>query len=532
MKKTKWNIPDLLDFEFFLHRDLAVSQKSGDAKLVERDRKLYQQKLGQEVGDVKNEQSLVWHWLQAVKKMYEKEPSQESLPGTVWKELSGYARWLFFAGGLFAGIAAVLPYLMYTGERPLNVTGYFALFVLLQLFFVVLQLTLLGIRRLRRNKNPTSMLGAVAERLLLFLLQKLYPVLERKYSPATRDTCERLRKRLSRASEEKLLFLWGLFTLMQLAGIGFNCGVISATLSKVVFTDTAFGWQSTLQVNEQLLANIVSWIALPWSWLFPDQFSYPGIEAIRGSRIILKDGVHGLTTPNLVSWWPFLCCSVFFYGLVPRLGMLLWGWTAQKRCLEHCPQINRPEVRRLLQRMKTPAVVTSGEKKTAVSLKSGAAVPEKKEPAELEQERHEPTTGSAVLLLIPDELQEQDCTDHLLEALQLDLSRTEITLLVFGSLEKSDEEVLEETRALIRRKAVAELIMVQEGWQPPIEETLSWLKDVREAVGQDLSITIALLGKPRGGKSLTPAERSQVDIWSMKTAPLHDGNLCITSLLP
>lgn len=45
MKKRIWNIPDLLDLEFFLHRDQELSQKSGDAQLVERDRELYQQEL-------------------------------------------------------------------------------------------------------------------------------------------------------------------------------------------------------------------------------------------------------------------------------------------------------------------------------------------------------------------------------------------------------------------------------------------------------------------------------------------------------
>ncbi|PID72862.1 MAG: hypothetical protein CSB34_00090 [Desulfobulbus propionicus] len=527
MKRAAWNITDLCDLEFFLNQDQELSRTQGAAALVERDRKLYRQELGKNPST--DEQSLVWCWLQLVKDLYTQKHSHRHLPGSIWKELSRYIKWVFFLGGGAAGIAAVLPFLIYTGEKPLNVTGYVGFFVLLQLLLIGVQLMFLGVRRVRKEQNPASILGAIAERLLLIMVEKMRPLLQRKYPTATTHTFAVLKQSFFTPPGDKLLLLWMVFSLMQLAGIGFNCGIIVATLSKVVFTDTAFGWQSTLQIDEQLLASAVSWLAMPWSWLLPEQLSCPDFEAIRGSRIILKDGIQGLTTPNLVSWWPFLCCSVFFYGLLPRAGMLFWGLFMQKRLLGKYPSLNRADIRRLLQRMRTPAVNTSGKKK-ATKQQEPVVSPPEPAPAKVPPRSTQPAKRST-LLLLPDELQETGCTDQIVARIQRDSQNATIRVSVFGALDTSDTEVLQEIKNVVQQATVTQLIMVQEGWQPPIAETLSWLKEVREAVGQDLVMTILLLGKPKGGNVLVPAESSQLDIWSLKTAALGDTHLYVNSLL-
>ena len=35
--------------------------------------------------------------------------------------------------------------------------------------------------------------------------------------------------------------------------------------------------------------------------------------------MVLKEGIYHLTTPDLVSWWPFLLLAVCFYGFLPRI---------------------------------------------------------------------------------------------------------------------------------------------------------------------------------------------------------------------
>ena len=146
----------------------------------------------------------------------------------------------------------------------------------------------------------------------------LYIVLGRAMVRAMEGVRRRLHRRLSgrrrldlaaligsiqQRRELAALLLWPAFILVQMGGIGFNLGVLGATLSKVVFSDMAFAWQSTLQLSPELVAELVRWIALPWSWIVPQ--AYPSLEQIQGSQMVLKEGVAHLATANLVAWWPF-----------------------------------------------------------------------------------------------------------------------------------------------------------------------------------------------------------------------------------
>ncbi|MBW1718378.1 MAG: DUF2868 domain-containing protein [Deltaproteobacteria bacterium] len=108
------------------------------------------------------------------------------------------------------------------------------------------------------------------------------------------------------------LFYWPVFMLAQIFMIGFNLGVLAATLLKVTGADIAFGWQSTVQVSTEWVFELVRAVALPWSWFVPAEIAYPSLSRITGSHMVLKDGIYSLATEDLVSWWPFLCLAVFF----------------------------------------------------------------------------------------------------------------------------------------------------------------------------------------------------------------------------
>ena len=70
-----------------------------------------------------------------------------------------------------------------------------------------------------------------------------------------------------------------------------------------------------------------------------------------------------LSSANLTAWWPFLCCSVAVYGLLPRCLLLLIGWLKQRKTLEklHFATLN---FRSLLQRMTAPRGDTNGVTET------------------------------------------------------------------------------------------------------------------------------------------------------------------------
>ena len=72
---------------------------------------------------------------------------------------------------------------------------------------------------------------------------------------------------------------------------------------------------------------------------------------------------------------------------------------------------------------------------------------------------------------------------------------------------------------------------VQEAWQPPIQELLSFLRRLREAVGEQPTILIALIGKPTAATMLTPVKKLNLQIWQQKLAAVDDPGLQLIELV-
>ncbi|MBV5317814.1 MAG: DUF2868 domain-containing protein, partial [Desulfobulbaceae bacterium] len=323
------------------------------------------------------------------------------------------------------------------------------------------------------------------------------------------------------------LLIWPAFLLVQLGGIGFNLGVIGATLAKVVFADIAFGWQSSLQLSAEVVARLVQWIALPWSWAVPH--AYPSLAQIEGSQMVLKEGITHLATVALVSWWPFLCSAVVVYGLLPRLALLVLGLVKQQRALERL-HFATLAIRPLLQRMAAPRIDTNGvtanvrTRPPAVSTGLGG-----RSAPEVGMQPSLPVSDEASWwVLIPDELYE-DCPQlALLDLVTQETGRACIEWLRFGQPGVTAEVAL---APLTGAPDLAGVLLLQEAWQPPLRETESFLRQLRQVVGATVPLTIALIGKPTATTVFTPVSPVHLRIWSQKMQALGDPCLNVRPLV-
>lgn len=529
MSNASWKIGDILDLEFFLDQDRQSDNRDGEAPLVQRDRTLYTQKIFPQSGEDAKPRVLVRKWLQLRREASLADDGEQIFPGKIWQDLFFGAKGIALGIGMLGGISVTIPFLVYSGQAPVNVTGYFALFVLLQFLLFTGQLLTLCWRKLRKRQLPASIFGVLLGRLSFLLMGKLQQLVYRKRSRSTLRTVNLFREQIMGQAALAPFVLWSIFLLLQLAGIGFNCGVIGATLGKVFVADTAFGWQSTLQVQESLIAEAVRWIALPWSWALPEHLAYPSLEAIAGSRIVLKDGLYSLATVDLVSWWPFLCCSVLFYGLLPRFALLFFGVFARNRLLRRIPSAEEPDLRRLVRRMITPTVETAGDNSRTTN---------KREPSEPQKDEEEkvglPDAGNKQevnCLLVPDELYDIVPLDRLTSLVTDNGAKGAVDIMRFGGLECSDEKLLDTLANNAKVNKLTGVTLLQEAWQPPIEEILSLLRDIRQAVGAETEILIGLIGRPAADEVLTPAEKEALAIWAMKITSLADPAITVTSLI-
>ena len=548
MSRKSWRIPDLIDLEFFFSQDEGEDLDT----LALRDREIYTGLPETVKAGKPSTADLLFGWLSGRKKTVAASAEETPLPGRVWQELFS----LFSGGsvllGLISGATLAFSFLSYSGTRPVNVSSYFGIFVLLQVVFFLLLIFLFAYRRLLGRGLESSFLYRMLRRLFDRIMTGIS---QRAVSRAKADTrlqwsarmigVKRLQQRYG------VIFIRPFFLLGQLFGVSFNAGVLAATLLKVIGSDVAFGWQTTIQVQAGTVHSLVQWISLPWSWFMPTSCC-PDAAQVEGSKLILKDGIYRLATHDLTSWWPFLCMSVLVYCLVPRLTLLVIGIVQQRRDLAGL-RFDHGRFRQLIHRMRTPLVSTSApaeevlqqtvDEQPAVRIDPEKVhepvhgpVDEEAAPApeialQKEEEQPEQEETASILALIPDELYADCSLTDLQQQVRVRLGYEVADVLAFWTLDRTEEEEL----AVVEQKMVTagsgDILLLQEAWQPPIQELLTFLRHLRKSVGEQPIIIIALIGKPAADTLLTPVTKLNLQTWQQKIAVVDDPGLQLIELV-
>jgi len=515
----KWRIKDIINLEYFFHLDAVAGTAGNQEELHARDRNIY---LNAVLPDIKENatpprQVIIHTWLN--RRREAEKNAAAALPGESFESLYGLFRLLFLLAGLVLGGGLAASFLTYTGDSPVNVFVYLAVFVFFQLLLLALLFVLSLYRLYRRTVLSSSPLYTLISRFMLRMLRSAKKQVEDKLSADRRLQAEfTLGAIAGKSRTYGLLFFLPVFILTQLFAVGVNLGVLGATLFKVVTADIAFGWQSTIQLGPAAVHALVRKIALPWAWAVQGDTAFPSLAQIEGSRIILKEGIYHLSTPNLVSWWPFLCLAVLVYGLLPRCGLVMAAVVAQHRYLGAL-DFRQGNCEQLLQRMTTPLVTTRGR---AVD-DSGHAEQEAAADrfAQANPALDGRIAGKNLLVMIPDELHDS-CSRAEIESVVNRGGGASIQEIIRINKDfASDRELLERLR---NRQLAPEtaVLLIQEAWQPPIMEYLDFVKQLRQALGDGPCIRIGLIGKPGPDTIFTPAKAENLKIWARKITAIGD----------
>src|SRR6056297_1988443 len=510
--KPPLTLPDILDIEFLFKRDEPHLEQGDDAELRQRDRAIFvATKLTSAAEPTTRE--LAGLWLRARRQEYQRQ--QLPLPGQIWRETTTFSAVLLFLLSLLIGSGMAASFLRYDGTTPVNVSGFFALFILVQLLLLFLNLALLGYRSVRRIKAPQSVLYALLGQGLSNLFTSLLKRSQKHLSASRRLDLQAVSGSLQQFRQVYgNLLLWPAFILLQLAGSGFNLGVLLTLLAKISFTDIAFGWQSTLPLTDAFLAELVRLIALPWAWLLPHDWAYPGLEQIIGSKIVLIEGNLRLTSAGVVSWWPFLLGGILVYGLLPRLLLLGWGSYQLHSGLKNLP-CDSAAFRQLRRRMLTPLVHTEAQQQIP-------PLAARQEPTPKPELPKLSLTGSGLLVLIPDELWDACPIDLLTPHLGNLDKGSPLVAIRYGAIEQSGTALLDQISITLEDQNLAGIVMIQEAWQPPIREVTTRLEQLRRMIGASAPLAVALVGRPVADNPLTPVHSQDLSIWLKTTQALAD----------
>lgn len=513
---ARWSLADLIDLEFFWQKDQDLIDSQNADRLRARDRQIYLsiRDACRQKDLLGRERCLLRQWLSQRRQMFLSSGEGGGvLPGGLFDELIRICNWALSLFTLAAGWGLAMSFLSYSGTIPINVTSYFALFVGLQLLLLFVLLIFTMVHRLSAH-TPLPVTFIFLRKMVFYLAAKLG-----RFSSV--GQFHRLyacffTKLQGKRRVYGVLPLLPFFSLMQRGGIGFNLGVLAATLAKIVGTDIAFGWQSSLQISAETVFQCVRILALPWSWAFPSGVAYPDLLQIKGSQMFLKEGIYHLATTDLVSWWPFLSLSVLVYALIPRILLLLISYLVEKRGLAEL-DFSTALPQQTIQRMLTPRLQTEAaevltvEREETVEKTTSEPLPEEVDQA---PSRH-------VLALVPDELYEDCPEDALASLVQQQLGRHLKRCFRIDLGSADTQSLLQNIGSQLEARTDA-VMLLQEAWQPPIEEFVSFLRQLREVVGEKIPITLIFIGKPVAETIFTKVRAQDYSIWQQKIESLGD----------
>ena len=500
---AKWRLDDLIAFECALARD----DSKDWAVLKERDSGIAGEQGMQADG---NRRRILRHWLgRCMEQDRVIRLTADSISQTLL--LAGQ---VMCVAGFLSGMGAAAVALAYTGQAPVNVSAFFGVFILLQVLLAVVLMLAFALPGRLREFIVFGPLFRGLQWILQVAIDWAHSIVNRSLTGEQRQAGAELTGTARRVvAVHGVLSKWVAFGKIQATAIFFNLGALTALLSAVLFSDRAFGWQTTLQVSGETIHFMVGFIALPWSWFYGEGLGFPDLAQIQGSRIMLKDGIQALATQDLVSWWRFLALGIVFYGILPRLAFLALGKWQLHRALAGYDFRNAAS-EMVIQRLISPdsCFVTQQTRQGADD-----------EVTEFQPvDSPIPGAGAVIRCLLSRDLAESIDMGALGQSLAR-LWRRHESLVKLEVFREDVEDALESSLELNEQVAI-----LYESWIPPIKEDERQLRKLREAIPKNLLVRIVLLGIPNDAGSIPFAsENSYIAPWEALVRRIGDPYLLL-----
>lgn len=555
--KKGWTYRDIIDLEYFFLLD-SSSNDPVPEKLGKRDRRIYLSLREKGlINESSKDKDLVLAWTREMAA----SSSIVNTPGLylskVWKNLV----FLMVIAGFITGMSAVSAVLYYKGEAPVNVAAFLGITILPHWFFIFL----LAVRSIFVMASGKGKAGNYPPS--YSFLKKIFGLIGETALRADSFSWEKIgaSPRLWFAKLSKVYssaFLWPLFILAQVFGLFVAISSLAVTIVRVAFTDLAFGWQSTLDTAPEKIHSVAVFLASPWSWFLGEGSGVPDAASVAGSRMVLKEGILSLSTPDLASWWPFLCLCIFFYAVLPRLFLLFTG-ILKARKIPGSLDYRHADCSHLIFRMLSPLFDTRSDAAPEIGPETMPKIRSEIRP-EITSEISSSVLPSCVEQVRPDEKKEpapktipvapvvndylpaydsdtyfslvlvsgdfMDLTDEekIIAEVSMLTGRNVSGIISYDPEPFFEKKAIEKLEGLISGKISFSVNLVMEAWQPPILEIIDFIRMIRTAIGNEKIINIIFAGKPEHGAVFTRPTETDRSIWATSLVKFADPYLMIT----
>jgi hypothetical protein len=430
---------------------------------------------------------------------------------SVGRRVQAYFRlagWAASAFMLISGATTAAALLRYDGRDPVNIMGFLAVLVGLQL--VVLCFGVAGMLPAPWRRRVVALTG-IQEMLrdLGYHRSGLPAALA-----AARSRSAKADAVLGRVTATQSIYAgvekWLLTSLTQRAGVAFNVGALAVCVYSISVKALAFAWSTTLTVDPETMTRMFGVIAAPWGFIAA---AVPDRDLVEASRYFPG---RDYDPDRLGDWWPFLIAALSTYGLLPRVLLASYA-SYRERAARRTLALDHGEAGLVRERLLRSA------QGFGPGVEEGIVVPEQwrikdgTEPASVRP--LEP--GDVRVIVWADAALTEGDAKRLVEA----KFARRIAAFVAARGEGDAAE-----RAAIASLAAsgtpdAPILLVAEAWEPPSKSLLHFLRRVRGLAEASTPIVVGLIGA-----AARTDLRDEVRVWRRRLTALGDPRLRVEAL--
>ena len=424
-------------------------------------------------------------------------PAQDSDLATRLSRARAIITFLMLLIGGLAGAGTAMAVFRYDGTWPVNVVTVFAVLVLLQIVLIAFTLILM-MPRVPGLQALQSLLGGLNP-------GALAAALYRRVARQDDQRASLLVWHEARGPAAARFGRWQMLAWSQCAAVAFNAAALLGAFALIAFTDLAFGWSTTLRLDNDAMLRLTQLLAAPWREFWPA--AVPSADLIEHSRFyrLASAPPTAIAASELTGWWPFLLAAITTYGLLPRCFLLLFA-SVRLRAATRNLLLDDPRVRALLDRMNAAEVHLGSDIKEAARVFPDA------------EAQSAPTmSGDAVVIVWSGALPLDDVNQWTSKHLRWRVTEA----LEAGSRSiAADEAIIERVAAL----QLSPVIVYVRGWEAPLLDLQDFIQALRAKLGSACSLIVVPVGA--NGEIVSDAQRS---IWSRWTARVGDPALYLES---
>ncbi|WP_234698791.1 DUF2868 domain-containing protein [Poriferisphaera corsica] len=394
--------------------------------------------------------------------------------------------------GLIIGILISKSAYYYNGSTPINVMIPIAIFVFVQLglsfLTVIAMLPSAFTRKLPLATSLQDSILAINPGNLILIFKKILP------SHLTENI-------LNQFMSTKLIYAnlqkWTILRFAQSFSLAINIAAITTFVVTVIFSDLAFSWSTTLNLNQQTIQTVTQILALPFAFL-PDLT--PNNHLIQTTQYFR--GNPSDFDPILArNWWPFLLACMITYGFLPRLVLYIIAAQIQRRTIKSTI-LNLPDTTLLLTRLDHLQQSPQNSYAKSANISSSNDSPINKD--------YLPQNYNLLII------------DH--APIPSEFHLTPHRKAHFGGTQSIEED--SHAIKLFTSNLAPEnhLLILSKLWEPPTLETLNLLQTVRDYCSPTTPIHLLLTPKDDNGNIVT-SHNNHMTHWKNKINSLHDPHI-------